>query len=64
MNKHELVNLILVTPRVSNPHDYVNDMFKRPYVLMNFQILSQIQSFPNSEKCGPLRSVVDFSELI
>jgi hypothetical protein len=33
-------------------------------VLMNFQILSQIRSFPNSEKCGPLRSVVDFSELI
>jgi hypothetical protein len=25
-----------VTPRVSNPHDYVNHMFKRPHVLMNF----------------------------
>jgi hypothetical protein len=21
---------------VSNPHDYINHMFKRPYVLMNF----------------------------
>jgi hypothetical protein len=31
---------------------------------MNFQILSQIRSFSNSEKCGPLSSVVDFSELI
>jgi hypothetical protein len=31
---------------------------------MNFQILSQIQSFSNSEKCGPLSSVVDFSESI
>jgi hypothetical protein len=31
---------------------------------MNFQILSQIRSFPNSKKCGPLSLVVDFSELI
>jgi hypothetical protein len=33
-------------------------------VLMNFQIQSQIRSFPNSEKCGSLSSVVDFLELI
>jgi hypothetical protein len=33
-------------------------------MLMNFQILSQIRSFPNSEKCGPLSSAVNFSELI
>jgi hypothetical protein len=31
---------------------------------MNFQILSQIRSFSNSEKCGPLSLVVDFSESI
>jgi hypothetical protein len=31
---------------------------------MKFQVSSQIRSFSNSEKCGPLSSVVDFSELI
>jgi hypothetical protein len=30
------VSEVFVTPRVSNPHDYVNHIFKRPQVLMNF----------------------------
>jgi hypothetical protein len=31
-----LMTLLPVTPRVSNPYDYVNHMFKRPQVLLNF----------------------------
>jgi hypothetical protein len=28
--KDDYVSIVDVTPRVSNPHDYVNHMFKRP----------------------------------
>jgi hypothetical protein len=32
-----LMNVLIVTPHVSNPHDYVNHMFKRQ-VLLKFEI--------------------------
>jgi hypothetical protein len=34
-----------VTPRVSNPHDYVDHVFKRPKELVGTQNLDLIQSF-------------------
>jgi hypothetical protein len=34
----KMMSFKYVTPRVSNPYDYVNPMFKRPQVLMNFKV--------------------------
>jgi hypothetical protein len=36
---------VCVTPHVSKPHDYINHMFIRPYVLIKFEVQNQIRSF-------------------
>jgi hypothetical protein len=62
--KQQPITSATVTPHVSNTYDYVNHVFKRPKVLLNFKIWIQIRSYPSSVQCGSLSSVSNFSELI
>jgi hypothetical protein len=62
-NSVEDLRMKTVTPRVSNPYDYVNHIFKRPLSVVEFPNLELNLKFSISVKCGPLSSVVDFSEL-
>jgi hypothetical protein len=63
-NAQSIHSNVGVTPRVSNPHDYVDHIFKRHYELLEFKIGIQNSKLSSLVYCGSLSLVCNFFILL